>query len=190
MSWKHPRFCRCHIYKNFFLFHGSIAEINGCFGWQNIAYQITLNCLFKKKKEKRKTVLFFFTAKQTLMVPSLTLLSVCWTRVQTLCLSLQHSTRPFLWISVSHSTLILLLLSCHFPKQVPCDFGKKYIYFWNFMLPLYSSQVYSLLVKEMIHKQKHVRTIPSKKSCFTLTGISARKIHEKEMNMPGIDFDV
>lgn len=73
---------------------------------------------------------------------SLTLLAVYWTQI-TLLLSLQHSRRHFLWISGSHSTHILLLLSCNFPKQESCDFErKKKNLFGNFILPLYSSQVF------------------------------------------------
>lgn len=112
-------FCRCQKFTRISFFYWSIAEINGCFGRQNITYQ---------NHVKR---FIYFHGKNTLtrMVTSLTLLAVCWTRVQTLSLSLQHSRRHFLWISVSHSTQILLLLSCHFPKQVSCDFGKKQ--FWK-----------------------------------------------------------
>lgn len=90
-----------------------------------------------------KKTIFSWWQKLTL-VTSLTLLAVYWTQI-TLLLSLQHSRRHFLWISGSHSTHILLLLSCHFPKQVSCDFErkKKRIFFLgNFILPLYSSQVF------------------------------------------------
>ncbi len=95
----------------------------------------------EREREKRKTFVFF-TAKQTLMVTSLTLLAVFWTREQTLAVSAaQHKTFPVDISEPFYTHTASFVLS--FPQtSVMWFFWGGGIYFGNFMLPMYSSQVF------------------------------------------------
>lgn len=133
MSWKHPRFCRCHIYKNFFLFHGSIAEINGCFGWQNIAYQITLNCLFKKKKKREKKNCFVFLHCKTDSNGAKSDITFCLLNPSTNSLSVsaaQHKTFPVDISEPFYTHTASFVLS--FPQTSALWFWEKIYIFWKF----------------------------------------------------------